>query len=42
MVNIYFHHIFVHNTYLFACVINEDVPDANQCLGQITGYFSLR
>jgi hypothetical protein len=26
-VNISFYHIFVRKTYLFACVINEEVPD---------------
>ena len=36
------YHIFVRNTYPFACVINEEVPDPYQCPGQITGYFALR
>ena len=31
--------MFVRNTYLFVCVINEDVPDSYQCLGQIIIFF---
>ena len=37
-----FYHTFVRNTFRFACVINEEVPDPYQCPGQITGYFFLR
>ena len=41
------YHILVRNTYLcnthlFACVINEDVPNPYQCPGQIAAYFALR
>ena len=41
-IRIFVHHIFVRYTYLFACDINEDVPDPYQCPWQITGYFALR
>jgi hypothetical protein len=40
-VNISFYHIFVRKTYLFACVINEEVPDPYQSPVQIPGYLAL-
>jgi hypothetical protein len=39
---IYIDPICVYTTYLFACVINEDVSDPYQCPGKITGYCALR